>query len=215
MVNTGLSKPTTEDDGMRAVTLPSGAAGLVHEDEVTYFRERSKRYMKDNSFHNISDLQDIDRLLVAELLWFRYGFWLATQRNYWGEQVDEKELHRAIKDLSVEIRALKKSLSLDKETRDKQRGEDSPAAYIVELRRRAREFGYMRERQLDRALELFNELKSKVSLYDNCNEDERVEMGIQTPDKILDWIREEVIPKYDEVDQHFRDNEQKYWIRKQ
>jgi len=208
----GLSRP--EQEGMRAVKLPSGATFMVHEKEVQYFRDRSKRYMSDNSFVNISDLQDIDRLLVSELLSHRYGVWVSQQVDYWGDPVDEKELHRALTDLSKEIRLIKGALGLDKKTRDQQRGEDSVENYLTQLRIRAREFGYVRNRQAAKAIELWKHLESLLTFHDNCDERERLEQKCRVED-ILSWVRDEGIPSFNEIDEEFRQASQKSWIRKQ
>lgn len=205
--------PEANDEGMCPVTLPSGAIFHVHDKEFTYFTERAKRYLKDNSFPNVSDLQDMDRLLVAELLCHRWGVWLSTQRDYWGDPIDENAIARALNNLSAEIRQLKKNMGIDRDTREKQRGEDSVENYLAQLRVRAKHFGVMREQQLDRALELFNDLKAKMQLMRNTDHKEQIEQKV-TPEQVLTWIWEEVIPRYDEIDAHFRENEQRYWIRK-
>ncbi len=202
-----------EQEGHRPVELPSGANFHVFEEEVDYFVARSRQYLEQNHFTNVSDLQDIDRMLVMEVLVWRWGRWLSTGRDYWGEPVDASPLQRILHEYSRELRALKSALGIDKVTRDKQRGEDSVSAYLENLRQRAKEFGVMRESQLDKALELFNEIKSTVTLYFNTDERERVENGVK-PDQVLTWLRDHVIPEYDAIDNHFRENAQKYWIRK-
>ena len=195
------------------VTLPSGAIFYVHETEVSYIIERTQKYMSDNKFINVSDLQDLDRMLTFELLSYRWANWISQQVDYWSDPVDLDKLQKALNDVSKELRLIKKSIGVDKETREKQRGEDSVESYLASLRQRAKEFGITREKQLDQALELFNQLKSHVVLYNNCTEQERQEQDI-TIEKIFDWIVNTAIPKYDEIDLHFRSNSQKYWIKK-
>jgi hypothetical protein len=95
---------------------------------------------------------------------------------------------------------------------DKQRGEDSVAMYLQRLRERAKEFGVTREKQLDKALELFNQLKALMTLHDNCTPDEQKEMGCTTPE-VLEWIRNPCITDYDEIDAYFRQHQQRAWIR--
>lgn len=202
------------DEDMASVVLPSGAEFAVHESEVDYTVERCQRYQTDNQFNNISDMQDLDRLIMAELIVYRYSRWISLQKDYWGDAVDEKALNSSMKSLSQEVRLLKQSLSLDKKTRDLQRGEDSVAAYLAALRERAKAFGYTREKQLDKALELFNELKGRVTFWENADEIEQVELNTRAVD-VLRWIKEEVVPQYDEIDAYFRENDQRYWISKQ
>lgn len=203
-----------EQEGMVPVTLPSGAQFYLHEREFQYFTERARQYMSDNDFTNISDKQDIDRLLVAELLVYRWGMWLSTQRDYWGESVDENWLQRAVKDHSAELRQLKKSMGLDRETREKIRGEDSVDNFIAQLRIRARHFGYMRNAQSAAAIELLMEVMALVQLHENCTEKERIELEVTT-DHIFRWLLDDVWPRFEKIDEEFRATNQKMWIRSQ
>jgi hypothetical protein len=210
------AKPAVDehDDDLAPVMLPSGGLFHVYNKEVGYFNERVKKYKKDTHFTNIADLATLDQVLMGELLVWRWMSWVTQQKDYWGDPVDEGGLAKTVKETSAELRQLKSSLGIDKITRDRQKGEDSTSAYITNLGIRARQFGVMREEQLGKALELFNDLKAKMTLYDICTEDERKELGITTPE-LLDWIRGYAIPEYDKVDAHFRANVQKAWIREQ
>lgn len=211
-MDTGLNDGVDQED-MVPVTLPSGAMFYVHDKEFQYFKTRSSKYLSDNDFQNVSDFQDIDRLLILELLCQRWGLWISTQRDYWGEPVDENSLQKSLKEHSAEIRQLKKSLGLDRETREKVRGEDSPENYLSRLRQRAKHFGYMRNDQAAAAIQLYMDLKALVTLHDNCDEKERVELRLNEGD-ILRWLREEAFPRFDSIDEKFR-QEQKMWIREQ
>ena len=203
-----------KEDGLNPVMLPSGSKFFVHKGEVQYFNDRVQRYQADNHFTNMSDLQDLDRLIVTELLVWRWGMWVSQKRDYWGDPIDENQWQKAIKDHSAEIRQLKKSLGLDKETRDKQKGEGSFEEYLKNLRMRAKEFGVMRNEQACKAIELFQQLKSLVILHNNCDEQERAEQHIRLED-LLDWIENTAIPEFDEIDEKFRQTSQRYWIAKQ
>lgn len=203
-----------QEDGLKIVVTPSGTKFYVHESEVSYFQERVKKYQSDNHFTNISDLQDLDRLIIAELLVWRWGMWVSQKRDYWGEAIDENAWQKAIKEHSAEIRMIKKSLGLDKETRDKQRGEGSVDAYLNSLRARAKEFGIVRNEQAAKSIELFQELKALIVLHENCDETERREQHV-TIDDLMDWLKTTAIPEFDKIDEDFRQSSQKYWIRKQ
>lgn len=203
-----------KEDGLVPVRLPSGGSHFVHERELAYFNDRRDRYLQDNKFSNVSDLVDVDRLLVAELLVQRWGTWISQQRDFYGEPIDVNQYQKALKEHSSEIRQLKKALGLDKETRDKVRGEDSVDAYIKSLRQRAKEFGVMRDKQSAKAIELFQDLKAQIGLYNNCDEQERIQQGC-TAEQVMQFILEELVPKFDAVDQEFRKGTQRMWIRKQ
>ena len=199
-------------DDQRPVTLPSGGTFFVDKRETDYFKERVRRYLSDNHFTNVADLASLDQILILELLVWRWGIWVSQQRDYWGDPVDEKAYGRQIKDLAGELRQLKAALAIDKVSRDKQRGEESVDKYLANLRARAKDFGVKREKELGKALELFNELKSLVVLHYNCTDDERREMHVKATD-ILEWVRDVAMPEYDRIDAHFRNTNQKLWIR--
>lgn len=200
------------EEEQRPVMLPSGGTFWVYQREVQYFQERSKKYQKDHKFTNTGDLATLDQILMLELLAWRWLNWTSQQKDYWGDAINESGYARSIKDVSAELRQLKGSLGIDKVTRDKQRGEDSVSTYLQNLRIRAKEFGITRETQLDKALELFNQLKALLTLHDNCTPDERIEMACTDPE-VLDWIRSIAIPEYDAIDAHFRENSQRMWVR--
>lgn len=202
------------DDDLRPVMLPSGGLFQVYDREVGYFQERVKKYLKDNHFTNVSDLATLDQVLMGEMLVWRWMNWVTQQKDYWGDPVDEAGMAKTIKDMSTELRQLKNSLGIDKVTRDRQRGEESVAAYISNLKIRAKEFGINRENMSSKAIELFQQLKADLTLFDNCTEDERKELGITMPE-LLEKIRTVLIPEFDKVDQHFREHQQRYWIREQ
>jgi hypothetical protein len=161
---------------------------------------------------NVADLQDLDRIIVLELFSWRWGTWMSQQQDYWNDPVDENQLARQLKDADAQLKNLKSGLGIDKVTRDKVKGEDSVSSYLENLKIRAREFGVMREAQLGVALELFNDLIGRVTLYDNTTEDERRELKCDLAD-IHRWLTEEAFPKFQEVDERFRNNQQKFYIR--
>lgn len=205
------------DDEMRPVTLPSGALFQVHFSEQEYFTDRVRRYLEDNHFTNVADLQDLDRVMIGELLIWRWGQWVMSGRNYWGDAVDDTTMQKAIKDLSAELRQVKSALALDKVARDRQKGEDSTAAYIKNLGIRARHFEYKRNDEFHKIMEIFHELKALITFHDNCDEDERRERKV-TIDHIVNWLRETAFIEFDKIDEHFRNegpDAQKSWIRDQ
>lgn len=193
------------------VNGPSGAEyAVLNEDEQAYWDSHRDGYLKHNKFVNMSDLADVDRLLVMELMGWRWSNWISAGYDYFGTVIDEQALQKQIRENSAELRLIKKSLGIDKNTRDKDRG-DSIADYIENLRRRAKEFGYHREEQLTKALILFNELQALITLSDNCDEREKKENHV-TQNDVMQWIRETAIPEYQAIDDAFR-QQQKFWVR--
>lgn len=190
---------------------PSGAIyDVLHDKEKEYWNSTAKKYLSDYKFTNVSDLQDLDRVISLEMLLYRYQQWISMEHDYWGESVDTDALNKTYKDKSGELRLIKKSLGIEKVARDKDQG-DSIAAYIENLRRRAHEFGVMRNEQAVKAITLFQELAAKVTFYDNCTPDERKEEHIEIEDLVA-WIRDTAIPEFNKIDEEFRKTNQKYWI---
>jgi len=197
---------------MVEIKLPSGAVFPVHAEEVAYVQDRAARYLGENHFTNISDIQDVDRMLIMEMICFRWGTWISRTKDYWGDPVDEDKLQQSLKAHSTELRQLKKQLGIDKVARDRAKGEDSVPAYINNLLRRAKEFGVHRQEQSAKAIELFQQLRALVTLHMNADEVERQEMHIQEHD-ILDWLLTIAFPEFEEIDAHFRKHQQQTWVR--
>lgn len=195
------------------VELPSGSRWTVlTEDEKEYVLTKSDQYQEHNRFQNVSDMQDLDRIVQLETLIWRWNQWISLERDYFGRvELDPRLQENALKAMK-EVRDLKKNVGVDKASRDKERGE-SVASYIENLGMRAKEFGVMRDDQAEKAVTLFRELLSLVVLHDNCTEDERRKQGVK-PEEILAWVRR-VKPEFDEIDEKFREGSQKMWIRDQ
>lgn len=201
------------DEGI-AVGLPSGAMFYVlTQDEADYLNERVRRYLSDNHFVNVSDFQDIDKMVTFEMLVHRWSLWLSRGQDYYGSSIDEKQLAAQVNAYSGELRLLKKNLAMDKVARDRARGDDSVAVYLANLRERALEFCVMRSQQACRAIEAIQRIAGIIGYYDNCDDSERREHGVELTD-VLAVIREE-LAEFAKIDEEFRKNVQRYWVRKQ
>lgn len=186
---------------------------VMGDDEAKYYRQQQAKYRAENVFSAASDLTDLDRLLFFELLVFRWTRWLSSGRDYDGFLAPsvEDQLRKNLKETSPLISQIKTDLGLTKSARDKASA-DSVGAYLVELKKRAREHGINREKQLGKALVLINELFSLVGTYDRANPLERGKIGLDSPDDILEWIRTYMAPEFHQVDQFYREHKQKYWV---
>jgi hypothetical protein len=195
------------------VITPTGTElNLQSSAEADKYEDMRDRYQQDNQFPNVSDLQDLDRLLVFEVMVHRWQTWIAQGFDYQYARVDESALKSNIKEYSTEIRLIKLALGIDKATRDKEKSE-SLADYVAKLLERAKVFGYHRNRQYERAVTAFYKLRSLVLTYDRCDDQERSELGL-SPESILEWVRTELISEWDEIDKSFR-KDQSMWIRDQ
>lgn len=205
-----MATPTRE----REVVGPAGGKfTVITDDEEDLFLDLARRYLTDNHFTNVSDLVDLERVIHMEVMHLRYSNWMSTEEDYFGERVDPKTLGAMLKDLSMELRQLKKAIGIDRTSRQRDTGE-TVADYWQKLQERAAEFGVMRENQLTAALTLFNDLMAFVTLHDNCTPQEREDQDCEMED-IFKWLREVAFPEYLEIDKHFIDNEQRYWVQQQ
>jgi hypothetical protein len=201
---------------LKKVKLPSGSSFELFDEEVKWWTERVKKYTTDFQFTNVSDLQDLDNIMISELLIHRWGSFISKQEDFYGNPVPEDTLQKAIRDHIKEIRLTKKALGMDRIARERETGESSIPAYLDRLREKAKAFGVLRNKQHAQAMEAMNDIKLKVQLYYNTDEREKNELDVHADD-VLVWLRDEIIPKYDVLDEYFRNNPddgQKMWIRK-
>lgn len=199
--------------GMTLYTVqsPSGYdVEVMRPEEADWYENRRDRYMSDNHFPNVSDLQSLDTLLMFELMMYRWTIWQSRGFDYLHARVDEGQLKTAMKEYSTETRLLKQALGIDKATRDKDKGE-SLADYTANLLARAREFGIHRNQQYELVVTKFYELRSMVLTYYRCDDEERDHLGL-TNEKIIEWIRDHVIADFDEHSEAFR-KVQTIWVR--
>lgn len=193
------------------VVLASGQTLEVQgAEEASFFNDTRDKYLAENRFTDVTDLQDLDNLLIMELMVHRWSLWTASGRDYDANVIDEDAYIKPLREYSQQIGNLKNRMALSRGEREKAEHE-SVGAYLVELQRRAKEFGIHREHQLGKALELTNQLSAILGAYDRADEEEREHIGLQTDNDILDWIREVMLPEFKAIDAHFRSNQQKFW----
>lgn len=203
------------DGELREVELVSGQRIQVQgEAEHTWFEATRDSYLKDTSFTEATDLRDLDRLLMMELMVYRWTVQLAAGKDYDGLSVDEEQLRKNIKEYSAEITKTKQSMGMSKSARDAEANNGNFADYLSNLKMRARLFGIHRENQLNKAIALFHELKSLVETFDRADEEERTKLGFESEGDILTWVRDVAIPEFMLLDEHFR-QQQRLWIREQ
>lgn len=181
--------------------------------EAEWFNETRDQYTKQTKFTETTDLRDLDRLLAHELMIFRWTQWLASGSDYDGDLIDENEIRKNLKEFSDQINKIKETMGLNKKARDAATAEGNFAAWIADLKQRAKIFGIHREKQLTKALVLMKELSAVVRSFDRSDEEERQKNGFETPEEIVDWIRNIMLPEFDVIDEHFRKNQQTYWVR--
>lgn len=181
--------------------------------EARWFNASRDSYLQQTKFTETTDLRDLDRLLVQELMVFRLSQYLSAGHDYDELGIDETLLRRNVREYSEQITRLKESMGLTKRARDDAMAGGDLNAYITNLQQRAKIFGVHREKQLTRALILMNELSAIVGAFDRSDKEERHRLGFEDEKEILEWIRTRMLPEFKEIDEHFRKNEQRYWVR--
>jgi hypothetical protein len=147
---------------------------------------------------------------------FRLTQYLGNGEDYDGFEIeDETLLRRNVREYSEQITRVKESMGLTKRSRDEAAATGDFPAWLASLQTRAKIFGVHREHQLTKALTLMNELTAIVGAYDRSDTEERAKLGFEDEKEIVEWVRGRMIPEYRELDEHFRANEQRYWIRDQ
>jgi hypothetical protein len=189
----------------------SGSEYLVfNKDEAKWFKDNLKRYQEEYRFDNISDLQDLDRMLGMELLSYRYQSWLSQGTDYEGLIFDEKAIRDHKQKTDQEIRLTKAAMGMARKARVESE-QQSTGEYLRSLLRRAEEFGIHRDEQIAKAIDVLMETKKLIGLHDRCDEEERKHLGVEMED-IFMWLRDVAIPEYMEIDNAFRKN-QVLWIK--
>lgn len=193
-----------------SVKSPTGSdVNLQTESEAKYYEKQRDKYLKDNRFTNVSDFQDLDRLLTLEVMVHRWSTWLTQGFDYLATRVNEKELKDSIKEYSTEIRLLKQALGIDRVNREKDKGE-TLGDYLQTLLLRAKEFGYQRNKEYEKSVTLMWELINMVQTYDRCDEQERRELDL-SHESIIEWVRTRMIKDWDDMMEAFR-RDQRTWI---
>lgn len=200
----------------RVVKLVSGKDVTVQTDqEADWFIQTRDSYTTQLKFTEVTDLVDLDRLLILELMVFRFTQHLAQGTDYDGDMLNEKQMLADVKLYSDQINKVKDSMGLNKKSRDDAANEGNFSAWLSDLKSRAKIFGVHREKQLTKALTLMQELSTVVGAYDRSDEEERRKLGFESPAEIVDWVRETMLPEFHALDAYFREHEQRYWVRDQ
>lgn len=219
-----LSAPAVAHDYQ--VELPAG--GVLHlqtPDEVQFWNESMQRYTEEYTFAKQNDLVTLGLLLLQQVILFR----LQTSVNgmepeldaggvptgsYKRVEIDAGELatiQKTIQSTSAEMRALEKSLGIDKATRE-QGGTHTVDSYVKALKRAAHMRGvHIAERTVEYE-KVIAELRVRLRLLYNGDAEDRKYHNI-TPKTILDWLKEECA-RLEGVDKEFNKQYAKLFVGK-
>lgn len=199
---------------LRTIHLVSGHNIQVQGDlEVKWFEETRDKYLSETKFTAATDHRDLDRLLVLELMVYRWTTHIACGHDYDDQEIDEDQLQKNIKMYSDQITKVKVAMGMNKAARDAEQDHSSPAAYLQNLKARAKAFGIHREKQLRSALVLMNEISTVIGAFDRSDPEERRKIGFEDAEEVLAWIRETALPEFEAVDAYFREHDQRFWVR--
>jgi hypothetical protein len=216
---TDVYDDTDEDEYVPSginVVLPSGLIQPVRNfAEQKHLQNQVALYGEHNQLTNIADLAELDRLLILEMMSYRFGNWLGRGKDYEGEEINEKVVNDQLNSASTEIRLVKKNLGLDRPARERASGQGSVAHYWEQLRVRAQAFAINRNNMSAKAIELAMQAISLIQVHDNCADEAEREKLHCTQDEIMRWWREVSTPEFRAIDAHFRETAQTYWIRDQ
>jgi hypothetical protein len=179
--------------------------------EERWYSNTKQSYLEQLRFTETTDLRDLDRVLLMELLIFRWGQHLAAGADYQGFEVDEDKMRMQLRQFSEQLNKTKESMGLAKRARDAATAEGNFAVMVSDLKMRAAKFGMHRQKQLQEALVLMNELSAIVGAYDRADTEEREKIGFENEAEIMKWIRATMLPEYKALDEHFRTHEQSLW----
>jgi len=214
----GTASGTSTVPGLTQITLkkvitPTGGEIEVMGDaEERRYNESLAQYTQGVTFTERSDLEDLERILFMELMNYRWSRWLAAGREYDGTIVNnEGELRRWINDYNTAITKIKESLKLDRKGREGDQAMTFDARWR-RLAEHAQEMGIMREKQLGRALEIMQGLFGIVATFDRSDAEERGKIGFPDEASIVQYVRESR-PAFDEIDEYFREHQQRLWVR--
>jgi len=186
-----------------------GTVTLLDVREVVQFNSSRDKYLAELRFTENTDMQDLDRLLQQELLIYRWNQWITSGLDYEGTLIDEYDVAAKLKFANEQVNRLKDQMGMSRKVRDA--SGSSVADMWIDLKRRAKEFGYSREEQLRGSLVLMNEISATVGTFYRSDEDERKKSGFENEQQIVEWLRDIVIPAYADIDQHFIQNTQRMW----
>src|SRR6058998_2629942 len=103
----GMTQAPANPYGVTLFTVhsPTGSElNLQTQEEADWYENKRDRYLVDNKFTNVSDLQDLDRLLMLEVMLYRWGLWMGQGFDYLYSRIDENQLKNNLKDYSTEVR---------------------------------------------------------------------------------------------------------------
>lgn len=208
------------------VNLPAGGELVLKtQDEVDMWDRTAQAYIAEYRLVKTNDLVLLGAILTQNLALFR-----AQQRlngmepetdaagvptgRYISVPVDAKTINGAqgaITRASEEIRALERSLGIDKKTREAG-GAYNVADYITTLKKSAHEMGVHISERFKFYEDMAMEARWRIRLLRNGDPEDRQHHNI-SEDKIIDWLEGKLL-EAEKVDRDFAANKGKLFLGK-
>lgn len=209
-----LAGLTAGTERLSVTTVAGFELPVLEAAEKLFYETVQGKYRTEYVMTDPSDIADLDAVLTYELMVYRLSMQLG--RGYDASQMplsprDMAQLQRTLREASEHLAKLKDSLGVSKSARDKAAGEDT-ASYIRNLLVRAKEFGIHRDEESVEAIVLMHEVGSVAGTYMRSNEFERTKTDYKTAEDVVAWINDTVYPRFKELDEKFRDQQQRLWI---
>ena len=207
-----------------SVELPAG--GRLHlqtPDEVDFWNSSLESYREEYVLSKQNDLIQLGQLLQQQVILFRCqtavngmepeldsaGIPTGSYRKADLDAGEQATYQKMMGDASKEMRAIEKSLGIDKSTREAG-GTHTVDGYIKVLKRAAHTRGvHITKRTLEYE-KIINELRVRLRLLYTADEEDKKYHNI-SPKSILDWLRAEC-DRLAEVDRQFNIEQGKLFV---
>jgi len=204
--------------------LPGGGSvTFSNPNELDFFEKTKKRYVNEYAFTKPNDLTRLSQLLMAELAAYRMNQRMAgsipvydRSGNITGfntiEPQEISELAKALPSIQKEIRDLESALKIDKKTRDGS-GAHEVRHYLESLKKVALKYGVHLSDRYVAYDEFVSELRWRLRVFNNTDEDDRAYHNVKTAEDIIKWSEGQLL-KLEDVDKQFAKNKQALWMSK-
>ena len=203
--------------------MPNGGTiTMLNPEEVAYYREMRSKYEKEYAglLTKPNDINRLSQLLSFELTAHRYTQRMVgsvTQYNDAGEVVgielvdalEMASISQTLPKVQEEIRKLEQALKIDKRTREGS-SEGDIKNYMESLKRAAIQYKVHLSERYTAFDEFVNELKWRMRVLANPDEEDRKYHGVETAEKLCVWI-EGQLNDLTEIDKKFANDKQSLW----
>jgi hypothetical protein len=208
------------------VELPAGGTlQLQTAEEVDLWRESSMRYIDDYHLTKQNDLVLLGGLLQQQVLLFRAqrqingmepeldtnGVPTGSYKMLETKPDDVLAANKLLNSASDQIQKIEKALGIDKVTRESG-GQHTVASYLQTLKRAAHERGIHISKRVLAYENFVANLRTRIHILTNADAEDRAYHNV-TPDKVLDWVREQLL-ELEEADKRFARERGKVFVGK-